>query len=68
MAVIGYVKGNIAVAGWTSLMVVVLMSSCLQFFVLGLIGEYIGRLFVQAKGRPLCIIAETVHSGVVTPV
>jgi len=57
---VGYFAGNVAVAGWTSIMVVVLLSSSLQFFVLGVIGEYVGRLFVQSKGRPLYLVMETV--------
>ena len=57
--IVGFVEGNVAVAGWTSLMVVVLISSCLQFFMLGVIGEYIGRLFVQSKNRPLYLVMET---------
>ena len=61
--VIGFLRGNVAVAGWTSLMVMVLMSSCLQFFMLGVIGEYIGRLFVQSKNRPLYLVMETIAAS-----
>jgi glycosyltransferase involved in cell wall biosynthesis len=47
-----------AVAGWTSLMVVVLMLGCAQMLFLGIIGEYLGRLYMQSKQRPLFVIAE----------
>ncbi|MGE3142320.1 MAG: glycosyltransferase family 2 protein [Hyphomonadaceae bacterium] len=55
-----YVHG-IAVAGWTTLMAVVLILGSGQLFVLGVIGEYLGRLYMQAKNRPLFIIEEIVH-------
>ncbi len=51
--------GN-TVQGWTSLMVVVLVIGGLQLFVLGIIGEYLGRLFIEAKGRPLYLVREVV--------
>lgn len=59
-SVIGYIEGNTGVAGWTSIMAVILLSASLQFFVLGMIGEYIGRLFIEQKGRPLFMVAEIV--------
>ena len=49
--------------GWTSLMVVVtLMGSC-QLFVLGIVGQYLGRLHEQVRGRPLFIIKDIIRSG-----
>ncbi len=44
------------IAGWTSLMLVVVILGAIQMFVLGMIGEYIGRLYTQAKNRPLYIV------------
>ena len=49
--------------GWTSLIVVTLLVGALQLFVLGIIGEYLGRLFIESKGRPLYIIAETTDAS-----
>lgn len=46
------------VAGWASLMVTVLFVGSLQLFVIGIIGEYLGRLFLESKGRPLFLVAE----------
>lgn len=46
------------VAGWTSLIIVILFVGALQLLVLGIIGEYLGRLFLESKGRPLYIISE----------
>lgn len=53
----GWISG-IAVEGWTSLMgaLVTLMSA--QLLVLGIMGEYIGRIYMEAKRRPLYVIGE----------
>lgn len=55
-SIVGHLQGHTAVAGWTSLMATILLVASLQFFVLGLIGEYIGRLFIEQKGRPLFVV------------
>jgi dolichol-phosphate mannosyltransferase len=47
------------VQGWTSVLVSVLLIGGLQLLTLGILGEYIGRLFIQAKGRPPYIIQES---------
>jgi polyisoprenyl-phosphate glycosyltransferase len=47
-----------AVAGWTSLMAVVLILGSAQMLFLGIIGEYLGRLYMQSKHRPLFVISE----------
>ncbi len=46
------------VAGWTSLIVCFLFVSGLQFIMIGLVGEYIGKIFLEVKKRPLYIIAD----------
>jgi dolichol-phosphate mannosyltransferase len=55
-----YLSG-IAIQGWTTLMVVVLILGSGQLLVLGVIGEYLGRLYMQSKGRPLFIIEDVVR-------
>jgi dolichol-phosphate mannosyltransferase len=47
-----------SIQGWTSLMLVVVVLGAVQMFVLALMGEYIGRLYNEAKRRPLYIIQE----------
>ena len=47
-----------AIQGWTSLMLVVVVLGAVQMFVLGMIGEYLGRLYLEAKRRPLYIVSE----------
>jgi len=62
-SVIGHYQGRTAVAGWTSLMAVILLVGSLQFFVLGMFGEYLGRMFVEQKRRPLFIVAKKIGGG-----
>jgi dolichol-phosphate mannosyltransferase len=47
------------VQGWASLMVAILFVGSLQLFVLGIIGEYLGRLFLESKNRPLYFVSGT---------
>jgi dolichol-phosphate mannosyltransferase len=47
-----------AIQGWTSLMLVVVLLGAVQMFVLGMIGEYLGRLYVESKRRPLYLVAD----------
>ena len=52
-----FVAGQ-SIQGWTSLMLVVVVLGAVQMFVLALMGEYIGRLYNEVKGRPLYIVQE----------
>jgi len=49
--------GNV-VAGWTSMMVLMLFLFGLNFAFLGILGEYIGRIFLETKQRPNYIIEQ----------
>jgi len=46
------------VAGWASLAAISLFFNGVVLILLGVIGEYIGRIYDEAKGRPLYIISE----------
>jgi len=49
---------GMSIQGWTSLMLIVVIIGAVQMFVLGLMGEYIGRLYNESKRRPLYIVQE----------
>lgn len=55
--VVAWLMGR-AIQGWTSLMLVVVLLGAVQMFVLGMIGEYLGRLYVESKRRPLYLVAD----------
>ena len=50
---------GIDVPGYTSLMVVVLFLAGIQLITLGVIGEYLGRVYTEVKHRPLYLLRET---------
>jgi glycosyltransferase involved in cell wall biosynthesis len=60
-----YVKlfTDTAVAGWTSLLAVVLLLGGMQLVALGIIGQYVARIFEEAKQRPVYLVEETVDAS-----
>ncbi len=48
-----------AINGWTSIIVTIAFFGGLQLMILGIIGIYLGKLFMQSKGRPLYVVEET---------
>jgi polyisoprenyl-phosphate glycosyltransferase len=61
-AVISWILSG-TVPGWTSLTLLVVMISSVQLLVLGLIGEYVGRTYIQSKNRPLYVISHIHRRG-----
>lgn len=51
------------VPGYASTMVAVIFMGGIQLVVLGIIGEYLGRLYSEAKGRPLYIVESRLGFG-----
>jgi polyisoprenyl-phosphate glycosyltransferase len=50
---------NHAVTGWTSVILSVLFVGGINLLMLGIIGEYLGKLFIENKRRPNYLISET---------
>jgi glycosyltransferase involved in cell wall biosynthesis len=51
--------------GYASLITVMLFLGGMQLFSLGVIGEYLGRLFLEAKGRPIYVVDRVYEGGAV---
>jgi dolichol-phosphate mannosyltransferase len=58
-AILDYFLSKNSVSGWTSLIIVVLFTSSIQLILLGVVGEYVGKTFMQTKSRPDYIVADT---------
>ena len=58
--ILRYYYMKIPIIGWTSMVVSIFFSTGLIIADLGIIGIYIGKIFIETKKRPLYIIKETV--------
>ena len=47
------------VAGWPSLVCIIFFVSGVQLFSIGVIGQYLSKLYLEVKGRPVYIVKET---------
>jgi len=54
--------------GWASLMAAVLLLSGVQLLILGIIGEYLGRLYLTVNQRPQSVVKEVRHTEPRDPV
>jgi polyisoprenyl-phosphate glycosyltransferase len=65
---LGYTLGSWAlgrvVEGWTSLLTVVLILGSTQLILFGLLGEYVGRMYLETKRRPLFVIDQVLTQQV----
>jgi dolichol-phosphate mannosyltransferase len=53
--------------GWPSLMAVVALLGGIQLLCIGVLGEYVGRIYRETKGRPLYVVASVVGHDSATP-
>jgi polyisoprenyl-phosphate glycosyltransferase len=57
-----WLEGN-SVSGWTTIVVSLMCFLGVQMLFLGIIGEYVGRIFEEVKGRPLYVVRSAFGSG-----
>ena len=71
LSVLGAVGGTWAIVealvrstppGWASLFAAVLLLSGVQLLILGIVGEYLGRLYLTANGKPQTVVKEVLRS------
>jgi len=63
-AMLAHVFHWYAVPGWSSLIVLVSLLGGATLMSIGIVGEYIGKIYEQSKGRPLYLVARTVNIDV----
>jgi len=51
------------VPGWTAQIVAVSLFSSVQLVMIGILGEYVGRIYEQVKHRPIYVVGERVNLG-----
>jgi hypothetical protein len=52
---------HLAAPGFSTLVIVLLFSNGLVFLYLGVLGEYIGQMFMEVKARPSFIVERTIN-------
>ena len=52
---------NQIVAGWASTVAIILLTQGIVLMILGMMGEYIGRIYMELKNRPIYIVQEVVE-------
>jgi len=62
-ALLAYFLHWYTVPGWTSLTVIVSLIGSAMLMSIGILGEYVAKIYEQSKGRPLYIVARTFGSG-----
>jgi dolichol-phosphate mannosyltransferase len=60
-AVLAHFVFGATVPGWTTVVVLVSLLSAVQLIMIGILGEYVGRVYEQVKARPLYVVAERIN-------
>ena len=60
---VSYLLNGHAVSGWTTIVVCLLFLVGVQLISLGIVGEYIGRIFEEVKARPLFVVKRELGQG-----
>lgn len=59
--IVGYFSGN-SVSGWTTIIVLLCLFSGIQIFCIGIIGEYLGKVYIESKERPRYAIEKELYN------
>ena len=62
-----YLFNGHAVSGWTTIVVSLMLFSGIQLISLGIVGEYVGRVFEEVKARPLYVVRRESGQGLALP-
>jgi polyisoprenyl-phosphate glycosyltransferase len=58
-SIVSFIFIQRTVAGWSSIMAAIAILGATQLLVLGIIGEYVGRILLETRRRPSYVVAET---------
>ncbi len=58
---------NTWVPGWAAIIVAILFLGSVQLICIGVLGEYIGRIYMESKRRPLYIISDYIGKDAIAP-
>lgn len=61
--VVSTLAGADVVPGWASVMVVLLLLAGVQLLTLGIVGEYVGKVYDEVRRRPTFVVAERFQAG-----
>ena len=64
---VDYLLFSHPVSGWTTIVVGMMLFSGVQLVSLGIVGEYVGRIFDEVKQRPLYIVKADFGEGLGRP-
>ncbi len=56
--ILGAILGNATARGWTSVMTVVFFIAAFTFVFMGILGEYVGKIYDEVRARPNYVVAE----------
>ncbi len=59
--IIAVMSGAYAVPGWATIMLAVSLAASAQLLMIGILGEYLGRVYDEVKRRPLYLVDQTVN-------
>ncbi|MBQ6719518.1 MAG: glycosyltransferase family 2 protein [Oscillospiraceae bacterium] len=62
-SIVQHIRG-MTVAGWASMTCIICFVAGVQLVGIGVLGEYIGKIYLEVKGRPRYIISERTHREV----
>jgi dolichol-phosphate mannosyltransferase len=60
-AVVEHFVFHATVPGWSATVALVALLSSVQLLMIGILGEYVGRIYEQVKGRPLYVVGEALN-------
>ncbi len=60
-ALVAHFAMHATVPGWTTVVVLVALLAAAQLLMIGILGEYVGRIYEQVKQRPLYVVGDRVN-------